>query len=294
MMTITAALVKELRERTGLGMMECKKALTETGGDIEKAIELVRISGQAKAEKKASRTAAEGVIVQSTSSDGSVMAQLEVNCETDFVAKDKNFTQFASKLAQLVADQQPDGVEGLAELGYEASNSVETARKELISKIGENISIRRFACVNPESDQVQGYLHGTKIGVVVRMRGGDEALCKDVAMHIAWSNPVCIDEEQVPADLLAKEREIYAAQAADSGKPEEIQAKMVEGKMHKFVAGVTLNGQAFVKDAEVTVGKMLNRAGAKVISYLRYEVGEGIEKKVDDFVAEVMKQASLD
>lgn len=293
-MAVTAALVKEMRDRTGLGMMECKRALTETGGDIDAAIDLLRKSGQAKAEKKATRTAAEGVIAQASSEDGSLMAQIEVNCETDFVAKDSTFNAFAMQLAQLIANRRPDGMEELGALEMQPGQTVESVRQELIARIGENIAIRRFDYMNGGADQVNGYLHGTKIGVLVRMQGGNTELCKDIAMHIAWSNPICIDEDQVPVALLAKEREIYAAQSADSGKPAEIQAKMVEGKIRKFLASVTLNGQDFVKDAEISVGKLLQRAGAKVVSYLRYEVGEGMEKRTNDFVAEVMKQVAGD
>lgn len=285
-MAITAGLVKEMRDRTGLGMMECKKALVEAGGDIDAAIDAARKSGQAKADKKAGRIAAEGRIVVHQQSNGASL--IEVNCETDFVGKDESFIAFCNSLAPLVG--AVDSVEALSAQSLPDGQSVEEARQQLILKIGENIRIRRIANVGGEGAVFGSYLHGGNIGVVVKLEKGDEELAKDVAMHIAAANPICIAESEVPADVLVKEREIYAAQAAESGKPEAIQEKMVDGRVRKYLAEVTLNGQAFVKDPDTTVGKLLEKAGARVQEFVRFQVGEGIEKKEEDFVAEVMKQ----
>ncbi|HHH36163.1 MAG TPA: elongation factor Ts [Gammaproteobacteria bacterium] len=292
-MTITAALVKELRERTGSGMMECKKALVETNGDIEAAIDLMRKAGLAKASKKAGRTAAEGIIVLEVAGDGSQGAMVEVNCETDFVAKGDDFQDFARKVIQRVVADRPADLAALLELPLEAGSdaSVETARKALIAKIGENVNVRRFTLFEAaEGARVGGYLHGARIGVLVEIQGGDAALAKDIAMHIAAANPVAVDEAGVPEDVLAREKEIIAAQAAESGKPPEIVEKMIGGRLRKFISEVTLSGQPFVKDPETTVGKLLDKASARVLRFQRFEVGEGIEKEEGDFAAEVMAQ----
>ncbi len=290
-MAITAALVKELRERTGAGMMECKKALVETDGDIELAIENMRKSGQAKAAKKAGRIAAEGVIVIKASDDGKKVAMAEVNCETDFVAKDDNFLSFANAVVERVLDSDVADVEALSALPLHEGEdtTVEEARQALVSKIGENMSVRRF--VRMETDgQIASYRHGVRIGVLVEMNGGDEELGRDLAMHIAASNPVCVEEKDVPADLLAKEKEIIEAQAKESGKPDNIIEKMVEGRLRKFLSEVTLVGQPFVKDPDTTVGKLLKSKGANVNQFVRFEVGEGIEKKQENFAEEVAAQ----
>ncbi|MDD3517251.1 MAG: translation elongation factor Ts [Chromatiales bacterium] len=285
MSQISAAMVKELRERTGAGMMECKKALTDANGDMEGAIEIMRKSGQAKAVKKAGRIAAEGRIVVATSDDGSRAAIVEVNSETDFVAKDENFVGFADGVAARALEAAPASVEALME------GALEEARLALVAKIGENIQVRRFECLSAAGGIIGSYLHGTRIGVLVEMQGGNADLARDVAMHIAASRPVCVSEEQVPADLLAKEKEIFTAQAAESGKPADIVEKMVVGRIKKYLAEITLVGQPFVKDPDTTVGKLLSAAGATVTRFVRYEVGEGIEKKSEDFAAEVAQAA---
>lgn len=288
-MAITASLVKELRERTGAGMMECKKALTETNGDIEAAIENMRKSGQAKAAKKAGRTAADGVIV--IASEGPRAVMVEVNCETDFVAKDENFEKFANRVAEVVLSGAPADVSALMAQNMDGA-SVEETRAALIAKVGENVQVRRFERLEAAAGGTLGfYRHGNRIGVAVELEGGDAELAKDICMHIAASRPVCVDETQVPQELLDKEREIFAAQAAESGKPAEIIEKMVSGRIKKYLAEITLVGQPFVKDPDKTVGKLLEGAGAKVRRFVRYEVGEGIEKKTENFAEEVMAQA---
>ena len=286
-MQITAALVKELRERTSAGMMECKKALTETQGDIDAAIELMRKSGQAKADKKAGRIAAEGRI--EIAGDGPTAVIAEVNSETDFVAKDPSFQAFAAECAAAALDSGVTDVASLMEFERDGQ-TLETRRAALIAKIGENIQMRRFERVH--TDGVLGaYLHGSRIGVLVSLSGGDESLAKDIAMHIAASRPICVDADQVPADTVEKEREIFRAQAQESGKPAEIVEKMIEGRIRKFLAEVTLVGQPFVKNPDQTVGQLLKEKGATVTGFVRYEVGEGIEKKVENFAEEVMAQA---
>ncbi len=287
-MAITAALVKELRERTGAGMMECKKALVETDGDIDAAIEAMRKAGMAKADKKADRVAAEGLIVVASSADNKEAVIVEVNCETDFVAKGDDFTNFAKATAESALANKPADVEALLASQIEGG-SVDDVRRGLISKLGENMTVRRFTPVS-SAGVVGSYLHGSRIGVVVEMEGGDEELARDIAMHIAASRPVCVDESGIPAELLAKEKEIFAAQAAESGKPAEIIEKMVSGRIKKYVNEVTLTGQPFVKDPDTSVGKLLQQKGAKVSGFTRYEVGEGIEKKEDNFAEEVMAQ----
>ena len=286
-MSISAAMVKELRERTGAGMMECKKALVETGGDMDAAAELLRKSGQAKADKKAGRVAADGRIVIKT--NGSKAVVVEVNSETDFVAKDDNFVTFAESVADTALAAGTTDVEAVSGETLADGRTVESARTDLIAKIGENISVRRIAAVE-SSGSLGHYTHGAKIGAVVALDGGDEALARDIAMHVAAINPACIDESGVPADTLERERRIFAEQAAESGKPPEIVEKMVSGRVAKFLKEITLVGQPFVKDDKVSVGKLLDGAGAKVTSFVRFEVGEGIEKKEENFADEVMKQ----
>ncbi len=290
-MGITAAQVKELRERTGSGMMECKKMLVETGGDIDAAIEMMRKSGMAKADKKAGRIAAEGIIVFRASEDGKNGAIVEVNSETDFVAKADGFIEFADQVTDTIVATQPADVDALLAgpmTGTDAS--VNDARLALIAKIGENINVRRFANYSSEVGTVGGYLHGVRIGVIVELEGGDAALAKDIAMHIAASKPLAVSADDVSADVLQKEKEIFSAQAAESGKPAEIIEKMVDGRIRKYLAEITLEGQPFVKDPDTTVGKLLEKNGAKVIRFERLEVGEGIEKVEEDFAAEVMAQ----
>jgi len=290
-MAISAAQVKELRERTGSGMMECKKALLEANGDMDAAIEALRKSGLAKADKKAGRVAAEGLIVIEVSPDGKEAALVEVNSETDFVAKKEEFQEFARNVARRVLADKPASVEELLKLPITdgSDTDIETARKELIAKLGENIGVRRFEIVQ-SSGTIGCYLHGTRIGVLVELEGGDEALARDIAMHIAASRPVSISEEDMPQDILEKEKEIITAQAQESGKPADIVEKMVQGRIRKFLAEVTLLGQPFVKDTDTSVGKLLDKAGAKVLSFRRMELGEGIEKKQENFAEEVMAQ----
>ncbi len=295
-MAITASLVKELRERTGSGMMECKKALVDTGGDIDAAIELMRKSGQAKAAKKAGRIAAEGIVAISTSADGARAALVEVNCETDFVAKDGNFTAFVDAVADRALHGDAENTEALvsAPIAEGREETVNQAREALIAKIGENINVRRFARLNAAGGSLYSYSHGGRIGVLVEMQDGDAELGKDIAMHVAASNPVCVSEDEVPAQMLAKEREIFKAQAAESGKPENIIEKIVEGRVRKYLSEVTLVGQPFIKDPDMVVGKLLNAKGAKVLRFQRFEVGEGIEKKAENFADEVMAQVRSD
>lgn len=298
MTQITAALVKELRERTGSGMMECKKALQETSGDIEAAVEHLRTTGQAKAEKKAGRTTAEGIIALATAADAQAMAMVEVNCETDFVAKRDEFTGFAQAVADLVVAEKPTDLDGLMALPLPISGtgaeSVEETRKNLVAKIGENINVRRFSLVTTATGVLNGYSHGGRIGVIVELGGGSAELAKDVAMHVAASSPLCISVDQIPAEIIDKERKIFVAQAAESGKPADIVEKMVEGKLRKFRAENTLLGQPFVKNPDQSVEKLLAESSASVDRFERFELGEGIEKKVEDFRAEVMAQARGD
>jgi len=289
MTEITAGMVKQLREATGLGMMECKKALAEADGDMKKAGELLRIKSGAKASKVAGRIAAEGAVSVHINAEGRIGALVEVNCETDFVAKDANFVDFVKKMAEVVAKGNPADIEALAGTASGDSQTVEALRQGLVMKLGENINVRRFVRVAAEG-RLAYYLHGSKIGVLVDYQGGDDQLGKDLAMHIAASKPVCVAKEQVPSDLIAKEREIYLAQAKESGKPDNIVAKMVEGRIAKFLAEVALLGQPFVRNSEQTVEQLLKAKGAKVHAFHMFIVGEGIEKKKDDFVAEVKAQ----
>ena len=287
-MAITASLVKELRERTGSGMMECKKALVETDGDIDAAAEFMRKSGAAKADKKAARVAADGAIIVSVNDDGKSAVILEINSETDFVAKDENFQAFADNVLATVVQQNPASVETLSTMTMGNGQSVEEARQVLISKVGENIQVRRFQRIESENS-IASYLHGARIGVLVDS-SADAGLARDIAMHIAAVNPQFVDQDAVPAEFIEKEKSILIAQAEASGKPPEIIAKMIQGRLDKFLAEVTLLGQPFVKDPEQKVGKLLADADASVSGFVRYEVGEGIEKKVEDFAAEVASQ----
>ena len=293
-MQISASLVKELRDRTGAGMMECKKALTETGGDLDTAVERMRKAGLAKAGTKAGRVAAEGIIVLSVAEDARCAAMVEVNCETDFVAKGGAFQAFCETVARRVLDSEVEGLDALLEgpIGSQGGASANTACQELIAKLGENIAVRRserYALV--PGARLGAYLHGTRIGVLVEMQGGDDVLARDVAMHIAASRPACVDEAAVPPALLEQERGILRAQAEQSGKPPEIIEKMIEGRLRKFLSEVTLLGQPFVKDLDQSVGKLLKGKGASVTRFCRFEVGEGIEKKTENFAEEVMSQA---
>ncbi|MGH8493466.1 MAG: translation elongation factor Ts [Moraxellaceae bacterium] len=287
MAEITASLVKELRDRTGLGMMECKKALTEASGDIELAIDNLRKSGQAKAAKKAGNIAAEGAIIFAKSGNTAII--LEVNSQTDFVAIDSNFTTFANKVASIALAARETDVAKIAALDFDGV-TVEEARVALVQKIGENIQVRRAQLV--EGALLASYIHGIKIGVVVALEGGNEELAKDIAMHIAAARPEAISPEDVSPALIAKEREIATAKAAESGKPANIVEKMVEGSVKKYLAEVSLVEQAFVKDPETKVGALLAKAGAKVVQFVRLEVGEGIAKKEVDFAAEVAEAAA--
>ncbi|MEE8320420.1 MAG: translation elongation factor Ts [Gammaproteobacteria bacterium] len=291
-MQITAAMVKELRERTGAGMMDCKKALQDASGDTESAIEAMRKSGVVKAAKKAGRIAAEGNIVIKKDTSSREIVLLEVNSETDFVAKDENFKAFADNVAACVLENHPDDIPALMQMTMD-SQSVEEARQQLVAKLGENISVRRFNLLSSVGN-LGNYLHGNRIGVVIELEGGDENLAKDLAMHVAASRPVCVAEDEVPQEMLDKEKGIYIAQAAESGKPPEIVEKMVNGKLKKFLKEITLVGQPFVKDPDQTVGKLLDSSSASVKQFIRYELGEGLEKRSDNFAEEVMAQAQGD
>jgi len=287
-MAVTAALVKELRERTGAGMMECKKALVETGGDIEAAIEALRKSGLAQADKKAGRVAAEGRIALAVSEDRREAVMVEVNCETDFVAKDDSFNAFADAVAKNALQANPADVDALMQTSIGGA-SAEEARQALVSKIGENIQVRRFVRVSTDG-ALGAYVHGGKIGVMVDLSGGDAELAHDLALHVAAMSPEYVSADDVPANVIAREKDILVAQAEDSGKPPEIIEKMVEGRLRKHLAGITLLGQAFVKDSDLTVAKLLQQSGATVRGFQRLAVGEGIEKKEANFADEVMQQ----
>ena len=288
MTSITASMVKELRERTGLGMMDCKKALSEASGDMEKAIEDLRKASGLKAAKKASRVAAEGVVMVKVSGDGNRGVILEVNSETDFVARDENFLRFAGEALEIAYNENEASVEVLLSKGLEES------RQALVQKIGENVSVRRIERLSFENANqgiVESYVHNNaKIGVLISLKGGDGALARDIAMHIAAVNPLVVRPEDVPEDVLAKESEIYAAQARESGKPDEIVEKMISGRLRKFVSEVSLLEQQFVKDPESTIRNLLEEVGADIVQFVRYEVGEGIEKEEEDFAAEVAAQ----
>ncbi len=292
-MRITAAMVKELRERTGAGMMDCKRALTESEGDLDKAIELMRLSGQAKADKKAGRITAEGVIAIRKDESGRRAAMVEVNCETDFVAKESAFRGFVDAVCTRVLAANPSSVEELVAipLDDQGGASIEEERRGLVARVGENISVRRFAVVDSRGGRLGIYLHDTRIGVVVDVEGSDDVVARDIAMHVAASRPVAVAEPDMPQDVLRRERDILEAQVAGSGKPPEIQEKMLAGRVAKFLKEVTLLGQPFVKDPDRSVGEYLSASGAAVRGFERFEVGEGIEKKAENFAEEVMAQA---
>jgi elongation factor Ts len=288
-MNITADAVKQLRERTGAGMMECKKALVETKGDLDAAAELMRRQGLAKADKKATRVAAEGVVSIARSVDGRAAALIEVNCETDFVAREQDFRGFAQAVAECALAQRPPTLAALSEARLASGESVEERRRALIARIGENISVRRFAVLEG-AEHLGAYVHGTRIGALVSIRGGQATLAYDLAMHVAASNPRYLSAAQVPADVVARERDILTQQAQGEGKPPEIVAKMVEGRLRKALSEITLTGQPFVKDPDTSIEKLLKGARAEVVAFERFEVGAGIEKRADDFVADVMAQ----
>jgi len=295
-MAVTAEAVKALRERTGAGMMECKKALVETNGDLDAAAELMRKSGLAKADKKAGRIAAEGVIVIERSADGRSAALVEVNSETDFVAREQDFQAFAAAVAKAAMETRPTDLDALLAARLPSGQTVEEARRGLVALIGENIGVRRYELI--ESSGVLGtYLHGSRIGTVVALEGGDDTLARDLAMHIAAINPQHVTADEVPADQVGREREIFVAQtAADpkaQGKPAEIISKMVEGRVRKYLNEITLHGQPFVRDDKVAVGDLLKQRKARVLRFIRYEVGAGIEKRQENFADEVMAQAGL-
>jgi len=290
-MAITAALVKELRDRTGAGMMDCKKALVETNADLEAAIDLMRASGAAKAAKKAGRVASEGLVNVTVSDDNKQAAILEVNSETDFVTKGSAFIDFVDSLGRLALKNKPDSVESFLGQKLDSGETVDEARENIIAKIGENISVRRVQIISTETGILGAYKHGDRIAVLTVLASQDSALAKDVAMHIAASRPECISEDQLSEELLEREKAIFIEQARESGKPDNIIEKMIVGRMKKFVNEVTLYGQSFVKDPDVTVGELVKSNNSKVESFVRYEVGEGIEKKEDNFVEEVMAQA---
>jgi elongation factor Ts len=291
-MTVTAQLVKELREITGVGMMDCKKALSETDGDLEKAVEYLRKAGQAKADKKASRVAAEGKILISADTEKNQHTILEINCETDFVAKDEKFNKFSESVLRALTRNSVSTVEELSGI-EENGSTIDDERKKLIAEIGEKHSIRRFSFLNSDNT-VGSYIHMGRIGVIVEVEGSqDEDLAKDLAMHIAANNPLYKDQNDVPAEELEKEKEILKAQALAEGKPEDIIEKMIQGRLNKYLEQITLYGQPFVKDPDIKVSKLLENAGASIKGFTRYELGEGIEKKKDDFVEEVKKQAGI-
>jgi elongation factor Ts len=288
-MNITAEAVKQLRERTGAGMMECKKALVETKGDLDAAAELMRKQGLAKADKKATRVAAEGVVVISKSADTRTAAMVEVNCETDFVAREQEFRAFAQAIAECALAARPATLAALTEARLASGESIDERRRALIARIGENISVRRFVVLG-SPEHLGAYVHGTRIGALVALKGGQATLAYDLAMHVAASNPRYLTHAQVPEDVVAKERAILTELARNEGKPPEIVAKMVDGRLRKALSEVTLAGQPFVKDPDVTIEKLLKGAKAEVVAFERFEVGAGIEKKTDDFVADVMAQ----
>ena len=290
-MAITAALVKELRERTGAGMMDCKKALMETSADLEAAIDLMRASGAAKAAKKSGRVASEGLVNLTVSDDNKNAVILEVNSETDFVTKGSAFIDFVDALGSLALKNKPESLEAFLSQTLGSGETVDEARQGIIAKIGENISVRRLQIVTTENGVLGAYKHGERIAVLAVLSGTDGELAKDIAMHIAASKPECVSEDQLSSELVEREKAIFIEQAKESGKPDNIIEKMIVGRMKKFVNEVTLYGQSFVKDPDTTVGALVKSKGAEVESFIRYEVGEGMEKKEDNFVEEVMAQA---
>ena len=290
MAAVTAAQVKALRDRTGAGMMDCKKALVAAGGDLDAAVEAMRRSGLAAADRKAGRIAAEGLVA--IEAGGTRGAMVEVNCETDFVAREDDFRQFAGEVARLVLAHEPDGVESLGTLALDGGTTVDDRRRELVARIGENISVRRFEVLDAPGGCVTGYSHAGRIGVLVAVDAREDpaATGKDIAMHVAASRPLAVSESDLPADLVERERSIIEAQAADTGKPPAIVEKIVAGRLRKFAGESTLLGQPFVKDPDIKVADYLSGRGAVVHRFVRYEVGEGIERREDDFVSEVMAQ----
>ena len=290
-MSITAGMVKELRERTGSGMMECKKSLVEANGDMELAIENMRKSGLAKADKKAGRVAAEGVIALETSDDGKSVVMLEVNSETDFVVKSDDFKGFVKEIVDALLTSSVENDEQLLEMVLANGESVETTRRALIAKVGENITVRRFVKYSNVDGGAASYLHGGKIAAIVETAKTDAELGKDVAMHIAASNPVCVSADQVDDVTIQKEKDIFTAQALESGKKPEIVEKMIAGRIKKFLSEITLEGQSFIKDDKMTIAELAKSKDNSVVRFTRYEVGEGIEKEEVDFATEVMAQA---
>ena len=290
-MAITAALVKELRERTGAGMMDCKKALMETSADLEAAIDLMRASGAAKAAKKSGRVASEGLVNLTVSDDNKNAVILEVNSETDFVTKGSAFIDFVDALGSLALKNKPESLEVFLSQTLGSGETVDEARQGIIAKIGENISVRRLQIVTTENGVLGAYKHGERIAVLAVLSGTDGELAKDIAMHVAASKPECVSEDQLSSELVEREKAIFIEQAKESGKPDNIIEKMIVGRMKKFVNEVTLYGQSFVKDPDTTVGALVKSKGTEVESFIRYEVGEGMEKKEDNFVEEVMAQA---
>ena len=292
-MQITAAMVKELRERTGAGMMDCKRALTEAEGDLEKAVGIMRLSGQAKADKKAGRITAEGVIAIRIDDFARRAAMVEVNSETDFVAKEAAFREFVDAVCVRALEAESCDVVALSDMSLDGDGgpTIEEERRALVAKTGENISVRRIATVDSQGGRLGTYLHGTRIGVVVDLEGADDVIARDVAMHVAASSPVAVAETDMPEGMLGREREILEAQVAESGKPPDIQKKMLAGRIAKFFRDVTLLGQPFVKDPDRSVKEYLGASGAAVLRFERFEVGEGIERKAGNFAAEVMAQA---
>lgn len=291
-MAITASQVKELRERTGLGMMECKAALVETAGDMEAAIDTLRKKAGAKVDKKAHRIAAEGAIGAFVEESGKIGALVEVNSETDFVAKDERFISFGQALATLVVKRNPQDVDALLQLPYPTGGTVAEARVALVAQFGENMAVRRFVRLDAKEGRLGVYVHGRRIGVLVALEGGEESLARDLAMHIAASRPQYVRPSDVDADVISREKAIYMAQAEGSGKPPEIIEKMIMGKVKKYLDDITLLGQPFVKDPETTVAEQLKRAKADVHTFFRLEVGEGIEREVSNFASEVMSQVT--
>ncbi|NOR68813.1 MAG: elongation factor Ts [Methylomarinum sp.] len=291
-MSITAAMVKELRDRTGSGMMECKRNLKEANGDMDLAIENMRKSGLAKADKKAGRVAAEGMISIKTSDDAKTVVMLEVNSETDFVVKSEDFTGFVNTVTEALLTNNVESNEQLLEMTLANGESVDTARRALIAKVGENISVRRFVKYANVDGGTACYLHGGKIAVIIELAKNDSELGKDIAMHVAAVNPTCVSEDQVSEELIQKEKDIFTAQALESGKKPEIVEKMITGRIKKFLAEVTLEGQAFIKDDKMTVAQLVKSKDNAIVRFTRFEVGEGIEKEELDFAEEVRAQAA--
>jgi len=290
MSNINAQMVKELRDRTGAGMMECKKALLEASGDMEKAVEEMRKAGQAKADKKSSRIAAEGVLTLSVSEDNKIANMIEINCETDFVAKDENFLEFVKTISEVSLQNYNGSLDDFNDSKCRSGKTIEETRLELVSKVGENVKIRRIQSIANDGNYMGHYMHGAKIGVVVILEKENEDLAKDICMHIAAMKPLALNSSEIPQEDLDKEREIFSAQAKESGKPDDIIQKMVDGKMKKYISEVTLVDQSFVKDSEITINKLLETHDNSVLLFYRLEVGEGIEKKDENFADEVMAQ----